>query len=279
LNRAETRALGRDIAKQIAAGGVDLAPAAQRRVPIFLGYCAGATVHTAWVSSLLACAARSPALGLALRPRLCESGPMIQKARNLLLRAFLETEDEYLLFVDTDIVFSAEDIKLLLEADAPIAGALYFTAATGMEPWPVALERRDEEAEPGVEVSDGKSDTRAPGLVPITLPEPPEDLLAGKLREDATAEEVAAADAQDAKLLEWLETETQPRRVDAVGAGLMLVRRDVAAALAEAHDGRPFAYVDDIGEDVTFCLRAAELGFETILVPAARVGHVKAVVL
>lgn len=268
MNRADRRALARDIQKQIAAGGVDLAAPAQQGAAqpatLFLAWMYnenGARPTGAWVQSLLACAARSAALGFQVRPRSCETGPQLCKARNLLVRSFLEqTEDDYLLFSDTDIAFAPEDVKALLEADAPIAGALYFTAATGMEPWPTALEWEVVEAESTEEAEDNAA-IPEPSLVPITLPEPPEDVLAAH-----------------EGLNQWVESALQPRRVDAVGAGLMLIRRDVVASVAETYP-RPFEYWESRGEDATFCLRAAELGFETVLVPKARVGHVKAQVL
>lgn len=269
MNRTERRALARDIQKQIAAGAVDLAPATPQIRTLFLGWMyrdPDAKPSGAWVQSLLACAARSGALGFQILPRACETGPQLDKARNMLLASFLQTEADYLLFSDTDIVFTPDDVKLLLEADAPIAGALYFTAAAGTEPWPVALEWRTTEP---AEAADGKSVDPERHLVPISLPEPPDfasTAVAGM------EEEVAAKEAA------WLEEALQPRTVDALGAGLLLIRRDVAAAVAEAHP-RPFEYADGRSEDANFCLRAAELGFPSTLVPAARVGHIKAVVL
>jgi hypothetical protein len=261
LNRSERRALARDISKQMASGAVDLAAPPQRPATIFLGWLyrdPDARPYGAWVQSLLACAARSASLGFGLIPQACETGPQLDKARNMLLRSFLTTELDYLLFSDTDIVFTPDDVKLLLEADAPIAGALYFTAAADTEPWPVALEW-------GPDESEGTSKS----LVPITLPEPPEDLFDGDHSDFADPNE---------KFRDWEREALAPRRVDALGAGLLLIRRDAALAVAERH-ARPFEYADGRSEDANFCLRAAELGFESLLVPQARVGHIKAVVL
>lgn len=247
MNRAERRAAAKEYQSQLARGAVELEAPSATKTTITFAYAAGENVRTLWHQSVLACAARSHQHGFLLRPRLCESGPRIDKARNMLVEAFLDTDDEYLLFCDTDIVFAPQDVKALLEVDAPIAGALYFTAAAGMEPWPVALEGPNEE---------GK-------YPPIDLPEPPEDF----------------DDLPELEQVAWMTAATQPRTVAAVGCGLMLIRRDVVIDVASAYDGLPFAYADDRGEDVTFCLRAGELGYETVLVPAARVGHVKASVL
>lgn len=227
------------------AGAVDLANRSQAPKRVFMGYVAGPQVHTAWVRSLLATAARSSEFGYAVRPRDCESGPDIAKARNLLLSSFLETEDEYLLFTDTDIAFAPQDIAMLIAADAPIAGALYFTAATGTEPWPVAL----------VEGEEGN-------YVPITLPVPPDDF----------------DEADQDKLEAWMAELALPRPVAGVGMGLTLIKREVAERVAEKWE-RPFEYADGNSEDLTFCLRAGELGLDTVVVLSARVGHMKVTML
>lgn len=192
-----------------------------------------------WVLSVLGCAARSPSKGFALAPRAVETGPQLDKARNLLLKAFLESDYPYLLFCDTDIVFSEWEVKLLLDAQEPIAGALYYTAASTEQPSPTALVEEDG------------------NYVPLTLPEPPQG-------EDEMAEFIAAAAA--------------PIEVAAVGMGLTLISRECAEAVSAYHD-RPFEYANGNSEDLTFCLRAAMCGFRSVVVPLARVGHVKAQVL
>jgi hypothetical protein len=225
----------------------------------------GARPAGAWVNSLLSLAARSQEFGLNIRPRACETGPQLDKARNMLLQAFLRTEDDYLLFSDTDVLFEPGDVRALLEADAPIAGALYFTAATGGSPTPVPLV-----GEPG---DDGE--TR---YVPMLLPEPPEDLLPTFEPNPDDPDSVAEAAERDQAMAAWAVAAAQPTPVAGVGMGLTLIKREVAAEMAEAHP-RPFEYANGLSEDLTFCLRAADLGFQTVCVLKARAGHVKATIL
>lgn len=70
------------------------------------------------------------------------------------------------------------------------------------------------------------------------------------------------------------------KRVDAVGMGLTLIKREVIEALEPDHTQLwPFAEAVlsgiAVGEDVTFCLRAREKGFDTWVCGDARAGHVK----
>lgn len=71
-------------------------------------------------------------------------------------------------------------------------------------------------------------------------------------------------------------------RADAVGAGCLLAHRDVYLEI-EKRMPNPAAiwfqetsFIDTIvGEDFTFCMRAAECGFEIYVDTAVRVGHIK----
>ena len=261
MNRADRRALAKQIAQDVGTGAVDLAQLAAKKKTITLAYMyneTGARPTGSWVRSLLAVAARSNEFGFQVRPRECETGPHLSRARNLLLKSFLETEDEYLLFTDTDIAFAPQDVAMLLAADAPIAGALYFTAALGTQPWPTAMVE-GQQAEDGP----GTGDVSAkPGLVPLTLPTPPEDF------DEANQEQLEA----------WMAELAIPIKVDAVGMGLTLIKREVCEKVAAAYP-YPFEYIGDQGEDLIFCLRAKELGYDTVVVPAARVGHIKVAML
>ena len=274
MNRADRRATARNISRQLAAGAVDLkaptAEAPKRPETITLGYCWSEErgVSGFWHGSVLRLL-QAFAGRYGFREVPIEAGPFVSRARNLIVERFLSTEDEYLLFTDTDVVFHPEDLDLLLAADASIAGALYFNAATGMAPWCTALVPEmqttgDEEVPTGDYV---------PLELPI-LPEPPvppgED--AGEGAVQAYADLVATYQG----LLDG--PDYQPRVVSGVGMGLTLIKRQVVEAVRSTYK-RPFEFVDDMGEDLVFCLRAAEMGFETVVVPHARVGHVKRTVL
>lgn len=255
MNRADRRAATKQFAQQLGSGAVDLSAAAATKDPVVLtvGYLASDKVHTAWHRSMMATAARSSEYGFLLRPKDVESGPFLTPGRNAVVKSFLENEDPYLLFTDTDIAFAPQDVAMLLATKAAIAGALYFTAALGQEPWPTALVESDQHvpAEPGEE----------PGpvqYVPVTLPVPPDDF-----------------DEESSESLEkWMAVLAAPIPVAGVGCGLTLYRRDAVQAVADKYEF-PFEYRGNDGEDLVFCLRAAELGFETVLVPSARVGHLK----
>lgn len=161
-----------------------------------------------------------------------EGGPLISRARNMICEQFLETEADYLLMTDTDTVFGAEDVRLLLEARKPIVGALYFGILGGnpQSTFPVAL-------------------TYQSGVLQ-SLDKVPD----------------------------------KHTKVDAVGMGLTLIRRDVIAGLQPSSAlNHPFAEKvyngRHHGEDAVFCLEAKKLGFETWLQPKARIGHIKEVIL
>jgi len=51
--------------------------------------------------------------------------PSVERARNILTANFLETDCTHLLFVDTDIGFSAEDVRRISSHDEPIVGGMY----------------------------------------------------------------------------------------------------------------------------------------------------------
>ena len=246
MNREQRRAAEREIKRQTAKGGIPLATAdaareaLQKQVPhLFLAYVHPGIVHEMWMMSVLSLIARSPGV-FAIRPAGVHTGPLLSRARNTLVEAFLQSSDDYLLFTDTDMVFTFEDVKTLVETDAPIAGALYYSAATGIaDPWCTALVPSDDD-----------EDT----FVPLVVPEP-----------DAATNAPAG-----------------PIEVACVGMGLTLIRREVVEALAPVRRLWPFAETVEergYGEDLTFCLRAAEEGFKTVVVPAARVGHIKEIVV
>lgn len=199
---------------------------------IYVGFCHPGMVHTQWMESIFTLTRDLPCIVQG-----AETGPLISRARNIILERFLQTEADYILCTDTDTVFESGDVRLLLEADKPIVGALYYGILGGNpnSTFPVAL-------------------TYQNGVLQ-SLDQAPSGLT----------------------------------RVDAVGMGLTLIRREVVEALEPSSElNKPFAegiYEQPDGssrhhgEDAIFCLEAAKLGFETWLEPKARIGHRKTVVL
>lgn len=78
---------------------------------------------------------------------------------------------------------------------------------------------------------------------------------------------------------------SEPFKVDGAGGGCLLVHRDVYKAVAETTKGTTaYLWQEDIynpatdtqmGEDLVFCLRAKEAGFDTWVEPRAIFGHLK----
>jgi hypothetical protein len=256
LNRATKRAAQRDIARQERRlkqqGAVDLKQRPAKVPTISLGYCWNEArgVSGFWHQSVLSIV-KGLAGRFAIRPIAVECGPAIAFGRNAVVESFLATEDEYLLFTDTDMMFGVRDVDLLLAADAPIAGALYFNAATGELPVATAL----------VEGDDG-------AYAPLSLPELPDPPEQNEGQSDEEFAEIAG---------QWLSAKfiaEEPREVAGVGLGLTLIKREVVEAVKSVYE-RPFEFDGDNGEDLTFCLRAAEMGHRTVVVPGARIAHLK----
>jgi len=51
---------------------------------------------------------------------------LVTRARNKTVHDFLKTDNEYLLFIDNDIMFRPDDIVSLVNRNLPIVGGLYF---------------------------------------------------------------------------------------------------------------------------------------------------------
>jgi hypothetical protein len=68
----------------------------------------------------------------------------VNRARNKLAKMFLKTDCTHMLFVDSDIVFTAAHIDALLEHDVDIVGGLYPKKEVGVPQWVVnPLEGQD----------------------------------------------------------------------------------------------------------------------------------------
>jgi hypothetical protein len=70
-----------------------------------------------------------------------ESGPMVDKARNAVVEAFLGTDSEYLMFIDTDMTFTPQmvvDLVSKAQEDRIISGF-----CLGRDGYPVARVRRE----------------------------------------------------------------------------------------------------------------------------------------
>lgn len=226
--------------------GPSRARAQKRQLPkIFLGYVfprSPGLVHEAWMRSVLYLFAGAQGKCL-IQPVGCGTGPLLSRARNQLVQQFLEGDYDYFLWTDTDIEFGWPDLSLLLLTDKDIAGSVYF--ALNGEGEPVVAHLQEKADEP-----------RVYEAVPFS----------SCYGDDSSPKE--------------------PFTVAGLGCGFTLIKREVLVALAESRGGTarlwPYAETGEeegYGEDLTFCLRAKEMGFESWLVPASRVGHIKEITI
>lgn len=176
------------------------------------------------------------------------SNTVVQLARNDVVRYFLTTDAEHLLFVDTDMLWHPDDVETLISKDVPIVSGLYLGIQDG-KAFPVAH----------MWTSPGKMDTTdASGS--STRP---------MRREDLTEELMEVAGVGMGFCL---------IRRDVIEE--MLSKQ----SSHEHHSCYPFAvgqmrmvsgHYLFLGEDITFCVRAWGFGFGSFLAPDVRVGHAK----
>lgn len=204
---------------------------------LFIAYCHPGMVHEGFMRSVNrflmldhSDSGRQECLGLmAIR------GLYVAQGRNQACKQFLESsaKADWLLFLDTDIVFKPTDVYDLLDHAGPdkqIIGALYFGYCEG-ELLPVWRQKRGEHQAYG------------------TLPRITFDVI---------------------------------KEYDAIGMGFTLIRRDALETILETHKDDPWPWFGHdvygagrLGEDVTFCERAARLGIKTWGDSSIVVGHEK----
>lgn len=173
-----------------------------------------------------------------------QSGPRIAWARNEIVRTFLErTESDWLLMVDSDMVFRPDALDLLLEAAhpsrAPIVGGLCFGGGRSgiMFPTLYRLRRPDEEGDPVVLIEDYPTDALC--------------------RVDATGAAFLLMHRGALRRMEQrFEDTTYPWFIE-----------------GSVYKGVQF------GEDWAFCMRAKVLGIPVYVHTGAKIGHVKSTIL
>lgn len=165
-----------------------------------------------------------------------ESGPRIASARNEVVRGFLRSDASHLLFIDTDMDFDVEHVDRLMAS-------------------------ADEDTILGGLCFTGDGDVY-PTLYRMTLDDD------GKF----TGKEILL-DYPDDQLVE----------VEATGAAFLLIPRKVLEALEKTFSDKTaypwFAEGErdlvEIGEDITFCLRARSLGFRIMVDTGVVIRHLK----
>ena len=95
-------------------------------VPIYSGACGE------FIASLLNLATHPP---VDLDFRIMTSQSLISRARNELAAEFLKTDSTHLMFIDSDLAFTADHVKRLLDRDKDIVGGLYAKKMQGKLQW------------------------------------------------------------------------------------------------------------------------------------------------
>jgi FkbM family methyltransferase len=98
---------------------------------LFIGLPIYSQTATVFMQSLLALQAQKP-LPIEIHTG---SGDGVARTRNILTTQFLKSDCTHLLFIDCDLIFSAEHIVKLLEANQPIIGGFYPKKQQGPLEW------------------------------------------------------------------------------------------------------------------------------------------------
>jgi GT2 family glycosyltransferase len=167
-------------------------------------------------------------------------GPLVALGRNLLTSQFLGRDQEWLMMVDTDIVFARDAVsRLLASADPverPIMSGLYYIFEKGKKIPAVYANVADE-----------------PGGIDLTPYDAPDEDI------------VARAFAVGAGFL--LVHRSVFEKIKGMSEDQPSWFREIVV------DGR------DFGEDMSFCLRANVAGFPIHVNTGVRVGHIKSAML
>lgn len=204
---------------------------------ICLGTICAGSVRVEYLHGLIP--AISEASSLVGRVIIEPSGPYLDDARNIVVQDFLrDTRLEYLLFVDSDIMFSVDDI-------------IDIHAFASSHPGPCIVSGSYRTERNGSYVVAGNRTTD--GMLVLMM-------------------------------LEEFQTLTGPTQVDGVGAGFLLIPRELLIEMRDTY-GSPCPWFDEpideygvhLGEDYGFCDRVTKLGYPIYLLPDIRLTHVKSI--
>lgn len=230
---------------------------------LFVGTpCYGGMVTTEFCSGLLR-TAQSLALSNVAACFLMTAGEsLITRGRNAIVEEFLATDFTDLLFVDSDIVFSPEDVRYVVQADADVVAGAYPRKEID---WLRATEAMRAGRDPS-------EDSCSVVVTPVTGTSTQEgDLL--EVKETGTGfmrirrrvlEQMIAADQS------IVYTDGGPRRRD--GKRLAIPRVFHADVVDDELDGAPARHY--LSEDYWFCRRWRELGGHVYVHTKANLGHV-----
>lgn len=159
-------------------------------------------------------------------------------ARNILVKAAIDGGFDFLFFVDDDNPPPRDALVKLLAADKDIVGGAYVNRQSDKLGQRSVVAAYQHNGAIGIQ--QGRNDV----WLPITRWRDPGPL----------------------------------HRVDLIGAGCLLIRRNVLVTLSERHNGHPFEFIRDdsyiLNEDQIFCERAREAGFDIWLHEDVRPLHI-----
>lgn len=211
---------------------------------VLLGYVSAGWCRTEFMNSILNAISgpdADPAIGGVISS---SAGPLLAYGRNLLAKQFLAHDKEWLCTIDTDIVFAPNTISRLLEVakqGSPVVSALYHIF------W------------------DGKKTPAA---------------YRASMIDGSVSIDNITIDRQDG----W-ENADPLIEVDAVGAGCLLIHRSVFENIQKKNNDQECWWREmvidnkDHGEDISFCIRCANIGVQIMLHTGVQVGHVKSAML
>ena len=85
----------------------------------------GGMVHSNYMMGMISLVNKLASLGVNVTCPSIWFESLISRARNASAAAALSNEDDYLMFIDTDVIFNANDVIKLLDADKDVAVGLY----------------------------------------------------------------------------------------------------------------------------------------------------------
>jgi hypothetical protein len=208
---------------------------------VAVGYCYGQEVASGFCNSLAGLIAHELTAGSHLRTLLpVYSGVNISSGRNEIVEQFLAGDAEWLLMLDADMTFDRFIVQQLVEAADADTAPIVGALAFG--------------------VSDGE-------LFPT---------LYSMVEEDGGPQTIRFLDFPDNEMFQVVGT----------GAACVLIHRHVLEAVANKEFSHAYPWFQEgeirgsrVSEDMTFMLRAGQLGFPVFVHTGISVGHQKSYVL
>jgi len=208
---------------------------------VAVGYCYGQEVASGFCNSLAGLIAHELTAGAHLRTLLpVYSGVNISSGRNEIVQQFLAGDAEWLLMLDADMTFDRFIVEQLVEAADAETAPIVGALAFG--------------------VSDGE-------LFPT---------LYSMVEEDGGPQTIRFLDFPENEMFQVVGT----------GAACVLIHRRVLRAIADKEFSHAYPWFQEgeirgsrVSEDMTFMLRAGQLGFPVFVHTGISVGHQKSYVL